>query len=64
MPLPLPLLQVMAAILKEAQLPSAAFVYGVNFPCMPAGAAYRMDENITVFAVRNGVLCVCTTVGA
>jgi hypothetical protein len=45
-------LQVLTAILRESQLPGAAYTSRDSTACVPAGAAYRMDENITVFAVR------------
>ncbi len=55
-PSPLPPLppppQVLTAIIKTAQLPAAVTNNRDSTGCVPAGAAYRMDENLTVFAVR------------
>ncbi|KAL4435491.1 hypothetical protein ABPG77_006253 [Micractinium sp. CCAP 211/92] len=46
--------QVLTAILKEAQLPTAAPNNRDSTAVVPAGAAYRMDENLTVFADVTG----------
>lgn len=46
--------QVLTAVLKEAQLPTAAPNNRASTAVVPAGAAYRMDENLTVFADVTG----------
>ncbi len=49
-------LQVLSAAVREAQLPGAGPTSREPTAAVPAGAAYRMDENITVFVVRIGGL--------
>ena len=44
----------MTAIIKTAQLPAAVTSNRDSTGCVPAGAAYRMDENLTVFADVTG----------
>ncbi|PSC69999.1 low-CO2 inducible [Micractinium conductrix] len=46
--------QVLTAVLKEAQLPTAVTSSRDSTAVVPAGAAYRMDENLTVFADVTG----------
>ncbi|PRW33726.1 UPF0187 chloroplastic [Chlorella sorokiniana] len=46
--------QVLTAIIKTAQLPAAVTNNRDSTGCVPAGAAYRMDENLTVFADVTG----------
>ena len=43
--------QVITAVLKEAQLPGSNPNIRDSGAVVPAGAAYRMDEQLTVFAV-------------
>lgn len=45
-------MQVLTAAVREAQLPGAGPTSRDPTAAVPAGAAYRMDENITVFVVR------------
>lgn len=47
-----PSVQVLTAAVREAQLPGAGPTSRDPTAAVPAGAAYRMDENITVFVVR------------
>ena len=46
--------QVITAVLKEAQLPGSNPNIRDSGAVVPAGAAYRMDEQLTVFAVSAG----------
>jgi predicted membrane chloride channel (bestrophin family) len=47
-------MQVLTACLKEAQLPAAVTSNLDSRGCVPAGAAYRMDENLTVYSDVTG----------
>jgi predicted membrane chloride channel (bestrophin family) len=51
---PSPSLQVLTACLKEAQLPAAVTSNTDSTGVVPAGAAYRMDENLTVYSDVTG----------
>ncbi|KAI7839791.1 hypothetical protein COHA_006590 [Chlorella ohadii] len=46
--------QVLSAAVREAQLPGAGPTSREPTAAVPAGAAYRMDENITVFVEVSG----------
>jgi predicted membrane chloride channel (bestrophin family) len=41
---------VLTEVLREAQLPGSHPAPGDAQAAVPAGAAYRMDENLTLFA--------------
>ncbi|KAI3425146.1 hypothetical protein D9Q98_008917 [Chlorella vulgaris] len=47
-------MQVLTACLKSAQLPAAVTSNSDATGCVPAGAAYRMDENLTVYSDVTG----------
>jgi hypothetical protein len=49
-----PIRQVLTACLKEAQLPAAVTSNTDSTGVVPAGAAYRMDENLTVYSDVTG----------
>ena len=46
--------QVLSAAVREAQLPGVGPTSREPTAAVPAGAAYRMDENITVFVEVSG----------
>ena len=47
-------MQVLTACIKQAQLPAAVTSNKDSLGCVPAGAAYRMDENLTVYSDVTG----------
>ncbi|EFN53823.1 hypothetical protein CHLNCDRAFT_32075 [Chlorella variabilis] len=47
-------MQVLTACLKQAQLPAAVTSNRDSYGAVPAGAAYRMDENLTVYSDVTG----------